>query len=120
LAHRIPQPVQAALRLLPARLAASILTGAIARHAWTFSGSGRFEVLSRWPPVVAIADNPVVRGETSDVALCHWHAAVFERLFTAICGPGWRVVETACCAQGAPACRFEVQRLTRGARARRD
>jgi bacteriochlorophyll 4-vinyl reductase len=37
--------------------------------------------------VFEIADNPVVRGEHSETPLCHWHAAVFERLFSALCGP---------------------------------
>jgi hypothetical protein len=42
LAHRIPKPVQALLKALPARLAARVLLSAIARHAWTFAGSGVF------------------------------------------------------------------------------
>lgn len=110
LAHRIPKLAQAVLKRLPARLSVPILSKAIAKHAWTFCGSGEFRLVSSWPPVFEIADNPVVRGEVSDVPLCHWHAAVFERLFTAICGPRWQAVETACCAQGARACRFELRR----------
>ncbi len=49
LAHRIPRPAQALIRALPAALGARLLTAAIARHAWTFVGSGRFAVLSRRP-----------------------------------------------------------------------
>ncbi len=49
LAHRIPRPVRLLLRLLPARLAAQLLAGAIARHAWTFAGSGRFAVHAGTP-----------------------------------------------------------------------
>lgn len=41
LAHRIPGPVKALIRALPAPLGARFLTAAIARHAWTFAGSGR-------------------------------------------------------------------------------
>ena len=111
LAHRIPKPAQTVLRQLPARLSAPILSRAIAKHAWTFCGSGEFRLAASWPPLFEIVDNPVVRGEASLAPLCHWHAAVFERLFTAICGPGWRVVETSCCAQGARACRFAVRRV---------
>lgn len=114
LAHRIPRPAQRLLKLMPARLAVPILAGAVAQHAWTFCGSGAFRLVSGWPAVFEIADNPVVRGERSDVPLCHWHAAVFERLFSALCGPRWRAVETACCAQGHPACRFELHRARRG------
>ena len=111
LAHRIPKPAQAVLKLLPARVSAPILSKAIAKHAWTFCGSGEFRLAASWPPLFEIVDNPVVRGEVSEVPLCHWHAAVFERLFTAICGPRWRAVETTCCAQGARACRFELRRM---------
>jgi divinyl protochlorophyllide a 8-vinyl-reductase len=112
LAHRIPQKAQAVLRLLPARLSAPILARAVAKHAWTFCGSGEFRLVCAWPPVFEIGDNPVVRGERARTPLCHWHAAVFERLFSALCGAGWRCEEVACCAQGAHACRF---RLSRGA-----
>jgi divinyl protochlorophyllide a 8-vinyl-reductase len=115
LAHRIPKPAQGLLKLLPARLSAPILAKAISKHAWTFCGSGQFALVSSWPPVFEVADNPVVRGERSDVPLCHWHAAVFERLYTTLCGPRWRAVETECCAQGARACRFELHRRPRGA-----
>jgi bacteriochlorophyll 4-vinyl reductase len=93
LAHRIPKPAQRLLRLMPARLAAPILARAVKNlrgvgavpgglaHAWTFCGSGEFRLVSTWPVVFEIADNPVVRGEHSETPLCHWHAAVFERLF---------------------------------------
>jgi divinyl protochlorophyllide a 8-vinyl-reductase len=110
LAHRIPKPAQRLLRLMPARLGAPILARAVEKHAWTFCGSGVFTLVSTWPVVFEIADNPVVRGEHSLSPLCHWHAAVFERLFSALCGRTWRCTETACCAQGAPACRFEMHR----------
>ena len=110
LAHRIPAAAQGVLRHLPVALSARILSRAIARHAWTFCGSGEFRVLHTAPPVFAIFDNPVVRGERSGRPLCHWHAAVFETLFQALCGPGWRAVETQCCAQGAASCQFALLR----------
>lgn len=110
LANRIPRPAQTLLKLLPARLSVPILARAVEKHAWTFCGSGRFTLVATWPVRVEIADNPVVRGERSDDPLCHWHAAVFERLFSALCGRNWTCVETTCCAQGARACRFEMRR----------
>jgi divinyl protochlorophyllide a 8-vinyl-reductase len=110
LAHRIPKKAQTLLKLMPARLSAPILARAVAKHAWTFCGSGGFSLVSKWPVVFEIADNPVVRGEHSDTPLCHWHAAVFERLFSTLCGPDWRCTEAHCCAQGAPACHFEMSR----------
>jgi divinyl protochlorophyllide a 8-vinyl-reductase len=108
IANRIPSPVVLLLRALPAPLAAPLLVRAIERNAWTFAGSGRFEVLSRRPLRVAIHDNPVVRGERSDHALCHWHSAVFERLFTRLVHRDWRAREVECCAVGHEACLFEI------------
>jgi len=108
LANRIPPGARAVLRLLPARFGAPILARAVARHAWTFAGSGGFRLVSTTPPVFEIADNPVVRGEVSDTPLCHWHAAVFARLFAALVHRDATCRETACCARGDPACRFEV------------
>ena len=109
LAHRIPAPAQVLLRALPAPLAAPVLAKAIAKHAWTFAGSGRFAVAAIRPLVFTLEDNPVVRGERSDRPLCAWHEAVFERLFRTLVSPRAAVTETACCAQGAPACRFEIR-----------
>jgi divinyl protochlorophyllide a 8-vinyl-reductase len=108
IANRIPHPVVGLLRVLPAPLAAPLLLGAIEKHAWTFAGSGRFEVLSRRPVRVAIHDNPVVRGEVSDHPLCHWHAAVFERLFSRLVHPRWCATESQCGAMGHAACVFEI------------
>jgi len=110
LARRIPAKAQWLLRHLPARLSVPLLCKAIEKHAWTFCGSGEFRLICSWPPVLEIADNPVVRGEHSDVPLCHWHAAVFERLFSALCGNHWKAVETQCCAQGQKTCRFILHR----------
>lgn len=113
LAHRIPKPAQTVLGLLPAPLAARALARAIARHAWTFAGSGQFRVVDPW--TFEIADNPLVRGERSAAPLCHWHAAVFERLYGRLVHPACRCVETRCSAQpGAPSCRFEIVRMRPG------
>jgi divinyl protochlorophyllide a 8-vinyl-reductase len=108
LAHRIPRAVQAVLRPAPAWVAGPVLSRAIAKNAWTFAGSGRFEVERAWPAVFLIHDNPVVRGERGERPLCHWHRGVFERLFRSLVTDRARVSETACCACGAEACRFEV------------
>ncbi len=108
LANRIPGPAKAILKVLPAPLAARALSGAIARHAWTFAGSGAFRVVPGRPVVATIADNPVVRGERADEPICAWHAAVFTTLFAALVHPRAVARETACCAAGASACRFEI------------
>lgn len=109
LAHRIPRPVQALLKLLPAPLAARVLLAAITRHAWTFAGSGEFSAVPGRPVVLTIRDNPMCRGLASDVPACDFYAATFERLFRELVHPRARVVETACEACGDEACRFEVR-----------
>ncbi|MEM0953246.1 MAG: bacteriochlorophyll 4-vinyl reductase [Pseudomonadota bacterium] len=109
ISHRIPFIVMHLLQHAPPWLSAPLLAKTIERHAWTFAGSGDFRIASKRPLAFELFDNPVVRGEHSDVPLCHWHAAVFQRLFTKLVDPDARVVETHCCAMGHDACRFEVQ-----------
>jgi divinyl protochlorophyllide a 8-vinyl-reductase len=109
LARRIPKPVQALLRLLPASAAQAVLLRAIARHAWTFTGSGRLEVRPGHPVRLALHDNPLCRGVRAAHPVCHYHAAVFETLFRELVHPDTRVVETACEAAGGDACRFELR-----------
>jgi divinyl protochlorophyllide a 8-vinyl-reductase len=107
LAHRIPEFAQMILKLLPAPLAARALSKAIAKHAWTFAGSGDFRVVAPWS--YEIADNPIVRGEHSDVPLCHWHAAVFTRLYQVLVDSRSVCREVACCAvRHGDSCRFEI------------
>lgn len=108
LRHRIPGAAKAALRLLPRPLAARVLARAIARNAWTFAGSGGFEVTGTDPLTFKVTGNPLVKGARADRPICHWHAAVFERLFTQLVWPNARVIETACAASGASCCCFEV------------
>ena len=105
LAHRIPRPAQLLIRALPGRVGAMLLAQAIARHAWTFTGSGAFRIAGRWPMVFEVAGNPLAP-PTADHPACVWHAAVFERLFARLVWPSVVVEETDCGAMGAPVCRF--------------
>lgn len=108
LAHRIPGPAKRLIRALPAPLAARLLTAAIARHAWTFTGSGHFAV-ERWKPLcVSITRNPLACG-AGEPCGCRWHAAVFERLYSTLVWPSVKVIEIVCCARGDPACRFQIE-----------
>lgn len=108
LRHRIPRPARVIIRALPAAIGARILVAAITRHAWTFAGSGSFRV-SGWRPLTFdVTANPLIRGEVAPGPLCHWHAAVFERLLSRLVWRSVVVTETACEATGAPACRFTV------------
>jgi divinyl protochlorophyllide a 8-vinyl-reductase len=112
LAHRIPKPVQALLKALPARLSAHLLLAAVRRHAWTFAGSGHFSARAGRPgaPVVlAIRDNPLCRDLQTETPACDFYAATFERLFQVLVARRARVVEVACEACGDDECRFEVQ-----------
>ncbi len=108
LAHRIPGASQRLLRALPWRLSALLLAKAIAKNAWTFAGSGHFRVHS--PLVFELRDNPMVRGETAEAPICHWHAAVFETLYRRLVHDDLRCVETHCAATGHDCCRFQLRR----------
>lgn len=109
LAHRIPRPAQRVLRALPPFAAARLLSKAIAAHAWTFAGSGRLHRRDPW--TFEIAANPLIAGEVSDHCLCHWHGAVFQRLYQTLVTPRCTCTEVHCAAQ-APGtrCRFEIRR----------
>lgn len=111
LANRIPALAQRTIRLMPAALAARVLAKAIAKHAWTFAGSGQFKVESFRPLTVSIRHNPLATG-TAAHASCHWHAAVFERLFSRLVWPAVMVSETCCCAAGDAVCRFTIARAS--------
>jgi divinyl protochlorophyllide a 8-vinyl-reductase len=82
LAHRIPLLVQRGIRAAPARLSARLLSDSITRHAWTFAGSGEFRIAFRDPLTFDIVANPL-----ASVGPCHWHVAVFRRLFQALVWP---------------------------------
>jgi divinyl protochlorophyllide a 8-vinyl-reductase len=113
LAHRIPGPAQALLRLLPARLALGALLRAMQPQAWTFAGSGRFDSHMIWRgptlAVLSIHDNPLCRGLQLPDPACAYYAATFEHLMRTLVHTRCDVVETDCEAMGAPACRFEVR-----------
>ncbi|MBT8411772.1 MAG: bacteriochlorophyll 4-vinyl reductase [Octadecabacter sp.] len=102
LANRIPKPAQWAMKVLPARLSARILLKAMASNAWTYAGTGRVRTHAGDPCMLEIIDNPLAQPD------CHWHVAVFGRLFRALVAKGAVVRHTSCCADGALACRFEI------------
>jgi len=109
LAHRIPRPVQALLKVLPAPLAARVLLAAIRRNAWTFVGSGQFTAEAGSPVRLHIRHNPLCRDLQAAAPACHFYAATFERLFVVLVHPSSRVEEVACEACGAGECRFEIR-----------
>lgn len=126
LAHRIPAPVRALLHALPAPWAGRLLVRAMAKHAWTFAGSGAFSAVAAFPvpgPAgtlrpggvgghprlqLVVAGCPLCRGSSAPAPVCDYFAATFERLFTALVANSVTVRETDCQATGSSACRFEV------------
>lgn len=114
LANRIPRPVQRLIRALPRRLGLRVLLLAIGRHAWTFAGSGLFEVnwATPWPELV-FEDCTICRLIREDGEVCAYYAGTFERLLRVLIAPSTTVREVACTAMGAPSCRFRLQGLDR-------
>lgn len=94
LAHRIPRFAQIILKILPAPLAARILSRAITQHAWTFAGSGYFRAVTPWH--FEIEDNPLIAGEQADHPVCVWHEAVFTRLYRVLVAADTMCVEDTC------------------------
>jgi divinyl protochlorophyllide a 8-vinyl-reductase len=109
LAHRIPVLAQRILRVLPARLSSRALLAAIARHTWTFAGSGEVVFQPGHPVAVTIARCPACRGERAGIMLCDYYAKTFERLYGQLVHPRSVVRETACIARGDDSCRFEIR-----------
>lgn len=108
LAHRIPRAAQRVLRLLPAPLSARVLCAVIARHAWTFAGSGRMACRHGHGVRIVIESCPLCRATIADAPVCDYFAGTFERLFGALVQAEARARETACAATGAPSCTFVV------------
>jgi divinyl protochlorophyllide a 8-vinyl-reductase len=109
LAHRIPRAAQRILKLLPAGAASKMLLDAVAKHAWTFSGSGHFSYRIGRPVQVRIEDCPLCRGAQADAPVCDFYRGAFDRLFTTLVNRRTAVHETQCQAQGADACVFEMR-----------
>jgi len=109
LANRIPPLAQRMLKVTPRPLAARILAAAIARHAWTFSGSGEFSYEFSPHLRLRIAGSPICKMLHTETPACAYFAATFERVFTEMLGPALSVAEVECEATGAPACVFEVR-----------
>jgi divinyl protochlorophyllide a 8-vinyl-reductase len=101
-----------ALKLLPARLALPILLKAVTRNAWTFAGAANVTSGADWRGQgwIAIDANPICNG-VAGLDGCHWHKAVFQRLFAALVSTRVSVTETHCVGRGDAACRFAI-RLT--------
>lgn len=109
LANRIPAPARRILPLLPPSLGLRILLRAIAAHAWTFAGTGRFSYrVAGGRATVCLANCPECRGNAAADPICRYYEACFRRLLRTLITPRLVVSETACMASGAEACRFAI------------
>ena len=108
LANRIPRAAQVILRLMPRNISVPVLSNAIAKHAWTFAGAGRFQ--ARMTPALQfeIAGNPLCADLQTSYPSCHWHAAVFQRIFESIFHKPVRVIEKDCACVSDRFCRFDI------------
>jgi divinyl protochlorophyllide a 8-vinyl-reductase len=109
-AHRIPKPIRAMLRVLPARLGIPILLRAFDRHAWTFAGAGRFASHGPFPGEITLDGCPTCRAESTVNLEGHagaYYEAAFEGLLR-LAARDVHVREVDCRADHATACRFRV------------
>lgn len=112
LARRIPRPLQRLLALLPSRLARPLLLGAIARHAWTFTGGGRFAIEPGPSPTLSIEPCPLCPGTGGEGLGCVYYAATFEVLLRRLVDPRTSVEPAACGATGSRRCVLRIRRIS--------
>jgi divinyl protochlorophyllide a 8-vinyl-reductase len=112
LGHRIPRPAQAIMRWSPAGLAFRFLATAMARHAWTFAGSGRFEWATEPRTLLRIHDSPMCRDVRTSRPICDFYAGTFDTLVRTLVSPRLGVREVRCGAMGDACCEFAVMPRT--------
>lgn len=101
--HRIPRSAARLLEFLPSQLSARLLLTIIARHAWTFAGSGAVSVTRGRSLSLEIVGNPLATPG------CPWHVGVFETLFCTLATPRAVIEHRVCIARGGNVCRFEFR-----------
>jgi divinyl protochlorophyllide a 8-vinyl-reductase len=110
LANRIPRLAKGGLRILPRPLRLRALMKAIASHAWTFTGSGRF----RHRPTPGGAEFTLDPSLVCTVAgratepMGSYYAGAFRTLIRSLVDPRASVEETECTCCGGDLCRFRV------------
>jgi divinyl protochlorophyllide a 8-vinyl-reductase len=90
----------------PWTIAAWLLGRWAKQNSWTFSGSAIFTPINGLE--IDLRNNPLIEGETADHPICHFHEALFARLFQLLVDPNLTCREIACQAMGASSCRFVV------------
>ena len=102
---QITERAQTMLSKMPRATGAWLLAKTARQNAWTFSGTGEFVVENESRFV--LKGNPLVAGEQTNETVCHFHAGLFEKLFSTLIHPRLVCHETACNARGDEACVFE-------------
>jgi len=102
---QISEKAQTLLSNMPRATGAWLLAKTARQNAWTFSGSGEFVIESESRFI--LRDNPLVVGEVSKTVVCHFHAGLFEKLFSTLIHPRLICQEVACHARGDEVCVFE-------------
>jgi len=77
--RRMSLRAQTLLMSSPWPVAAWLLGRSTVQNAWTFSGSGTFEVVNRL--TFRVKNNPLIKGESAEHTLCDYHASLFARFF---------------------------------------
>jgi len=93
---------------LPVGFALRIFLPAIARHAWTFAGSGRFSYTLQPVWRLTLADSVEARGVQAREPVCAYYRAAFAGLLQRVVCDRLRVEEVKCRAMGAAQCEFRV------------
>jgi divinyl protochlorophyllide a 8-vinyl-reductase len=104
--NRIPARARLLLSGMPWGMAVWMLGRNAAQNSWTFSGSGKFSLLST--SEFQMIDNPLIRGERSNGPVCVWHEELLQHTFRRMAHSRLSCVETSCMATGADACRFRL------------
>lgn len=90
---------------MPRATGAWLLAKTAHQNAWIFSGTGEFVVESEQRFI--LRENPLVMGEESTLNVCHFHASLFEKLFSTLIHPRLVCEEVSCHAKGDEVCVFE-------------
>ena len=106
--NRVPGFIRLLLPRLPVGFALRMFLPAIARHAWTFAGSGRFGYTLQPVWRLTLADSVEARGVQAHEPVCAYYRAAFEGLLRRVVCDRLRVEEVACRAMGAVQCEFHV------------
>lgn len=104
LAHRIPGLFQRLVARCPVPLGRRLLLAAIGRHAWTFTGGGRFSARLGPPLQLRIEPCPLCPAEGREGLGCVYYAATFETLLRRLVDPLTRIEPAACGAAGSRTC----------------